>query len=159
MVQEDNFLTLMMEADGWARTGDELELLRDGDVVVRFTLAVPIDLAGTSWSLLSYNDQAEALASTIIGTDVNLTFVDGTASGSAGCNNYNAQYEATEATLAFSPPVSTRMFCDTPAGVMEQEGLFLLDMEMVATYEVTADGNLNMFDGEGARLLQFTPSS
>jgi heat shock protein HslJ len=79
------------------------------------------------------------------------------AGGSAGCNDYTAGYEAADPSLTFGPAAATTQLCPDPEGIMEQEGLFLSDLEMVATYEVTAEGNLEMFDEAGTRLLQFQP--
>lgn len=155
MDQETVYLSLVSLADRWERDGDQLELLRGTEPLIQFRIAEPTELAGSSWSLLAYNNQAEALVSVVSGTEVTMAFDDGKVTGSAGCNSFGADYEADAVSLKIGPAASTERACLEPAGVMEQELLFLGNLGLVATYEISADGILLMFDEAGTRLLQF----
>jgi heat shock protein HslJ len=159
MEQESNFLGLLATADRWERDGDQLKLFEGDAPLVQFALAEPTELAGTSWTLLFNNNQRGGLESVIIDSEITMVFEADTVSGSAGCNSYDADYTAGADTLEFGPARTTRMFCDQPAGIMEQETTFLSNLDMVATYGVTADGVLEMFDAEGMRLLQLASAS
>ena len=158
MDQESSFLALLEGADRWEQDGDQLELFQGGETVLQFTAATPLELEGSSWSLIAYNNQAEGFVSVIIDTEVTMTFGADTASGMAGCNTYDAGYEADASTLEFGLVAATQKLCPDPEGLMAQEALFLSDLDMVVTYQETADGNLEMFDADGIRLLQFVPA-
>jgi heat shock protein HslJ len=84
---------------------------------------------------------------------VNATFDGSTISGSSGCNQYNASYEAAGDQISFGPIAGTLMACPEPAASTEQQYLALLDG--VATYAV--DGSsLTMFDADGTSVLRYT---
>ncbi|RIK16371.1 MAG: hypothetical protein DCC52_17750 [Chloroflexi bacterium] len=72
-----------------------------------------------------------------------------TPSGNAGCNNYNGSYQVDGATLQVGPLGSTRMFCETPQGVMDQEAQFLAALQNSATYDISND-ILTIRDASGA---------
>ena len=75
--------------------------------------------------------------------------------GSSGCNNYGAQYRATDMAFSVVDRVETTlMACETPAGVMEQEETYASVLMDVATYRVVAD-RIDMADEEGDTVLVF----
>jgi len=156
--QESRFLMLLESADRWRRDRDQLELRSGSDVLIAFSAATPPQLAGSSWTLLGYNNQADAIVSTTLDTEVTMMFDDTTASGSAGCNGYNSQYETSETALTFGAVASTRRICADPPGIMEQESLVLSNLELVRTFAVTEQGILEMYDESGTRLLRFLPA-
>jgi heat shock protein HslJ len=89
------------------------------------------------------------------GTTITATFADdGTVSGSAGCNNYVASYQAREKTLVIGAPATTRMYCDIPAGIMNQETIYLTDLQGAAGYAVE-DDLLTITDTTGKTLLTY----
>jgi heat shock protein HslJ len=107
------------------------------------------DLAGTAWIVSGYNSGREAVASPIFGTELTATFgQDGTLSGSAGCNNYNASYQVDGASMTIGPAVSTRKACAGPEGIMDQELQYLAALQTAATYELRGD-KLEMRTAEG----------
>ena len=69
--------------------------------------------------------------------------------GYSGCNNYSGGYEASATALRIDPLASTQMFCDKPAGVMEQEHQYLTALQNAATYEI-AGSKLTIRDAGGA---------
>jgi heat shock protein HslJ len=91
----------------------------------------------------------------LAGTTITATFAaDGTVSGSAGCNNYVASFQARVNTLSIGSPVTTKMSCDSPTGIMNQEQIFLSNLQGAATYAISAD-LLTISDSEGKTLLTF----
>jgi heat shock protein HslJ len=72
----------------------------------------------------------------------------GSASGYAGCNQWSAGYLSTSpGALVFEPPVSTRMFCALPDGVMEREAEFLATLGRVRGYTLSEDHLYVELDG------------
>jgi heat shock protein HslJ len=110
-------------------------------------------LLGT-WTLIS------ALAgmgttNVIPGTTIIATFAeDGTVSGSAGCNNYVASYQSRGNTLSIGTLVTTLKTCNSPAGIMNQEQIFLTNLKGAETFTTTGD-ILAISDANGKTLLTF----
>ena len=73
---------------------------------------------------------------------------DGTVSGSAGCNNFNAGYEFQAQTLSIGPAATTRRMCMTD-GIMEQETGFLAALSTVGTWEIRGE-RLQLRSHEGS---------
>ena len=165
--QEGTFTDALSWTDRFrlAEDGSSLELLSQrGESLVFEPLAageVP-PLEGTTWALVSFvepNDQAgleqslPAPLDTVAGTDVTLEFRDGTAAGTAGCNQYTAPYSLEGAALGIEDPVSTKMFCE-PEGVMEQEQRLLSWLAEAETAQVHGR-QMWLVTGDG-RALVFT---
>ena len=102
-----------------------------------------ITLDGTKWTL------ADSPA-------ITLQFADGRASGSGGCNQYNATYTASGSALTFGPIASTKRAC-LEDDRNRQEVAYFEALSKVASYSMTAD-RLTLRDAAGATLLEFTPS-
>jgi heat shock protein HslJ len=83
-------------------------------------------LAGTSWQVTGVNNGRQAVVGVLTGTSLTMVFGnDGKLSGSSGCNNYNASYQADGGVLRIDAPAATRMMCAQPEGRMAQEAQFL----------------------------------
>ena len=79
-------------------------------------------------------------------TDIVLTadFVpDGTVSGISGCNTFGGGYSYTDTTIAIGPLRSTMMFCEDPAGSVEQQ--YLAALQNATVWSVT-NGALELRD-------------
>jgi heat shock protein HslJ len=119
-------------------------------------VTMPSSLLGT-WTLISAL-AATGASNVMPGTTITATFSeDGTVSGSAGCNNYVASYQAGVNTLTIGQPATTRMYCDSPAGIMNQETIYLTDLQGAATYAVSGD-QLTIYDTTGKTLLTYQRS-
>jgi heat shock protein HslJ len=123
--------------------------------------ATPVMTAGQPSSpLLGPWTLVSALAGTgasnvLPGTTITAIFSeDGTVSGSAGCNNYVASYQSRLNTLTIGQAATTRMFCENPAGIMNQETIYLSDLQGASTYVITGD-ILTISDTTGKTLLTF----
>lgn len=113
-------------------------LLLDEASKVLLTLATRADapLLTTEWEVLSYNNGRQAVVSVLIGTQLNSLFQDGSVSGSAGCNRYQASFELGDGTLTIGPAATTRKMCSEPDGIMEQESAFLAALASAATFRI-----------------------
>ena len=91
------------------------------------------ELAGSNWIVTNYNNGREAVVGLLTDTELTADFgQDGTLSGSAGCNRYSAGYEASGNNISIGQAAVTMMFCEEPAGVMEQEQEFLAALSTAA---------------------------
>jgi heat shock protein HslJ len=74
---------------------------------------------------------------------------EGQLSGSSGCNTYGADYAAGDTVIQIGAVVTTLIFCESPAGVMDQEAQFTTALSNAATY--TVDGStLTIRDADGS---------
>lgn len=116
------------------------------------------DLAGTSWVLSGILVGGDAMTTTEFDPEITIHFVDGQASGVAGCNNYFSAYTQDGNALSFTGLGQTEMAC-METERMERENQFL---EMLAnTGRFTVNGNTLTFlhqDGNFPTLV-FTDAS
>jgi heat shock protein HslJ len=118
---------------------------------------VPLEgtpLTGTGWTLISGLSGAGTW-NVLPGTVITASFgEDGQVSGSAGCNNYFASYQSRLNSLTVGTAATTRMTCENPAGIMNQETLYLSNLEGAATYVMEGD-LLMVYDTTGKTLLTY----
>ncbi len=113
------------------------------------------ELAGTSWVVIGHNNGRGGVVSSIINTEITASFgADGTVSGSAGCNRYNAGYQVDGTGISIGLPIATRRFCAEPEGVMAQEQEYLAALGTAATYRMTGD-RMEMRTAEGSIVATF----
>ena len=153
MEQETAYLAALASVDTWSMDGETLTL-SSGDTALLAYVAISQELAGSSWDLLAYNNGTGGFQSTVIDVAVTALFAeDGTLSGSAGCNSYNATWEADDDKLEIGPVASTAMACADEA-VNQQEFRYLELLGQADTYRIDA-GTLEIFDEVGMRILQY----
>lgn len=89
------------------------------------------------------------------GKPITLSFVSDSqkVNGFSGCNNYFAQYSASEQNLTFGHLAMTRKFCQ---GKMQQEAAFSKAMSQVKSYQLQ-QGKLKLLAENGDVLLEFIP--
>ena len=108
------------------------------------------DLAGTSWSLISYGPAGNQTPAT---PDVATSLVfgtDGQVSGTLGCNTFSGSYEDKDGKIGFGPLASTLMACPDPQ--MTQEGTAFQVLTGTVTFELAGNG-LTIYDPSGALAL------
>ncbi|MCB9122255.1 MAG: transporter substrate-binding domain-containing protein [Caldilinea sp.] len=106
-------------------------------------------LTGSTWTLISLFDGAGAMVSPIAGTQITANFSDdGALAGSAGCNDYTGSANTVAGTISIATGAATRKFCAEPAGIMDQEALYLALLPTAATYTVE-NGQLTLAAGNG----------
>lgn len=121
------------------------------------TQQAPQSLTGITWYLVSLNE-GDASLSVKPGTTITAFFdAQGKVSGSAGCNQYIASYEATPVGLSIGAPAPapTKMNCNEPAGIMTQETVYLSAIQGAATYSLSG-GTLTIKDSGGKALLTYS---
>ncbi len=154
MDQESAYLTALAEVKTFSVTGEQLTLSDANNKSILVFKAQSQDLSGTSWTVIAYNNGKQAVTSVLAGSNITANFgSDGTLSGNSGCNNYNGPYTVTGSQVKIGPLASTRMACNDPAGVMEQESQFLAAMQTAATYKIEAT-TLELRTAEGALAVQ-----
>ena len=111
-------------------------------------------LDGTRWTLTDY--VPDGISRHILdGSTVTLDFTsDGKITGSAGCNNYFADYTLKGTAITIGQAGSTEMYCTAP-GVMEQESAYLATLSRAASVSAGND-RLVFTDAKGTAILSFT---
>jgi heat shock protein HslJ len=106
----------------------------------------PAELDGTSWILVGQGS-ADDLVLPLPDTEITIDFKNGQVTGSAGCNNYFADYTLTaEGNLQIGPAASTMMAC--PEEIMQQEIDYLA--ALAGTDSFTLDeGILTIYTNQG----------
>lgn len=114
------------------------------------------DLLTTSeWKLTSYRGAERSLVQIPLGISVTARFgSDGALGGTAGCNLYFGDYQASQGTIAVGTLGMTEMYCEKPDGVMDLEQDFLTLLGTAARYTIE-DGVLRMTDANGRAVLVF----
>jgi len=110
----------------------------------------PTALEGESWILtemLTAGGQTQ-----IVQTGVSAQFDGSTISGSAGCNSYNASYEASGSDISFGPISATKKIC--PEDEQSTEDRYLQLLAEIGSYEVSGR-SMSMNDTDGTPVLQF----
>ncbi|MEZ4515633.1 MAG: META domain-containing protein [Chloroflexota bacterium] len=156
MQQEADFLANLQSAATYSIEGDHLMIANaDGDTILTFVATEPISLTSVTWSAVNYNNGNQAVVSLLADTTITAVFAeDGTLSGSAGCNTYTTSYTVDGDSMTIAPAATTRMMCEQPEGVMDQEAQYLSALETTATYRI--DGNtLTLRTADGAMVANF----
>ena len=159
MDQEGRFMGHLANVSSYRVESDRLVLTDETGTDLLFFVQAPevppAPLTGTEWTLESSSQDGESVSSVIAGTTVTATFSpDGNVTGNAGCNSYGAGYVLDGAKITIEPPISTKMYCGEPEGLMEQENTYLNLLPSVSSYRV--EGNrLVLSDATGADLLFF----
>lgn len=142
----------MTAATTWSAESDTATLSAKGSVLLALR-RIDTSLEGSAWAVIGINNQTGGSQSVVIGTEPTLWFrADGRFTGTAGCNDMNGSYGVDEETIEIGQLVTTRMFCQSPEGVMDQERNMAVALNNAATYEV--DGfSLNLRDADGHTVL------
>jgi len=156
MEQESAYLAAVQAVSSYRVGAGELTLMdADGTRMAVYERYAPTP-QGEDWELTGYNNGQGGVVSPAAGTTITAVFgEDGQVTGSAGCNNYFASYTVSGAEISIGTAGSTRMSCETPEGVMEQESQYLTLLDDVATFE-RAPKTLTLRDAGGSILLTYT---
>jgi heat shock protein HslJ len=118
------------------------------------TTIPPIPPITGTWMLIS-GLAGQGSMTVLPGTTITATFSDGeTVSGSAGCNNYVAMYQVEKTNLKVGKPATSKMMCNSPAGIMDQETIYLSNLQGAARYAISGD-MLTISDVAGKTLLTY----
>jgi len=153
---EAAYLARLDEATSYAITDEALTMSNDaGEVVLSYTKAVPVTLAGSTWLATGINNGRGGVQSLVIDSTVTATFADdGTLSGDAGCNTYSGTYEVDGDSMTIGPLASTMMAC-ADEEVTQQEAAYLAALSNVSTFSITGN-SLELRDEAGALQVGYT---
>lgn len=151
--QEQAYLAALQAADSFRIEGGRLNILDASGVVTLTFDPQDTSLEGKTWLLTAYAIP-DAITGLVADTQITAQFAEGSMSGSAGCNNYFAGYALDGNTVTFEPAGATKMYCETPAGVMQQESDFLSAIASAVSYRVEGR-TLTFFNAEEQIVLQF----
>ncbi len=105
------------------------------------------DLRNMTWVVAGYlaNIDDEELTEPIPDTKIDLVFdAEDRYGGNSGCNTYNGRYVTDGVKIVLTPSGLTQMSCGEPAGVMDQETLYLGLLTQVEDYRINEDEQLEM---------------
>jgi heat shock protein HslJ len=162
MEQESRYLSLLGSAARFRTDGGRLVIsAATGGTILTFERELPpapLPLTGTTWVLESISTGSGAVSSVLAGTEIHAFFSDeGRVTGSAGCNQYFADFNRTGNSLGFGPIGSTKMYCGEPDGRMAQEQAYLSLLGSVTGYEISG-GRLILKDSQGSGVLTYRAS-
>jgi len=159
MEQANAFMAALAQVRSYRIAAGQLILLSADDALLANLKRQDQELAGTAWQVTGINNGREAVVGVLSGTILTLTFsADDKISGSAGCNNYVANYTLTASALEIGPAAVTRKMCSNPATVMEQEQQFLKALETVASAQQEG-GQLVLRTASGAMAVMLVQAS
>lgn len=106
-------------------------------------------LAGTTWAVSSLRGSQQPLT----GTQLTLSFLNGEAQGTAGCNTFRGAYRVSGTTISIGPLSTTLILCDDDRA--QQEAVYLQALQQATTWQ--RDGaTLVLFDAGGSEVVRFT---
>jgi polar amino acid transport system substrate-binding protein len=104
------------------------------------------DLLEITWVLEEYRVAIddEELTEPIEDVEVILEFTDqGRIQGNAGCNTYEGRYVTDGIEVIIRDVLASKLICDLPEGLMEQEDIFLNWLERTEEYRIVLDEDGN----------------
>ena len=113
------------------------------------------ELLNKQWNLQSFGKIGEE-ASLLPDTEITLQFSeDGEVQGLGGCNSYSGTYEAkNDGSISIHDLAWTERACLSPAGVMEQELLYLNALGNASAFEIESN-RLRLFYEDRQSVLNF----
>jgi heat shock protein HslJ len=148
---EREYLAALGRVTGWRSEDEELVLVDEADAeLLRYRRATPVG----DWEVTAFLS-GNAVSSPLLGTQITATFrEDGTLTGSAGCNAYNATFTTDRGKIEISMPAATRKHCAMPEGVMEQEAAYLAALPAAVRYRVDG-GSLALLTADGTYVVSY----
>lgn len=151
MALESAYLAALSRVDTIAVDGTTLTLTGEG-VTLTFEAQEPpadADLENTAWTLDSIID-GDSVSSTMmgVGSEPTMTIVEGTITGSTGCNTFNGTVTVGDDALEIGPLATTRMGCED--GLMAQETAVLAVLSGNPAFTIEGPSlTLTLPDGRG----------
>ncbi|QTR50749.1 META domain-containing protein [Candidatus Thiothrix anitrata] len=112
-------------------------------------------LPGTNWQVMDYHNGQQGIVSSINTERMRMTFSkDGGVTGNAGCNRFFGTYthNPRNNSIAISQLGATKMFCQQPEDVMQEEALFLKALTSAKTYR-RSGASLELSNAQGIHVV------
>ncbi len=117
----------------------------------------PPALAGTNWTLTGLSTGQGGIQPVIGGVQITLSFdQNGGVQGMSGCNSYSGVFSTDGNAIAIMVGATTQMACADPAGVMEQEALYLSLLQSSSGFKQDSS-QLVLYGGMNSPQLVFAP--
>lgn len=114
-------------------------------------------LANTSWSATGVNNQTGGVESTALTSSVTAVFAaDGTMSGSTGCRDYTAFWDADADSIVITDVVPAGQTCSGEQATLEAS--YVAALESAATF-ILEGSALNLRDSDGATQVNYSLAS
>jgi heat shock protein HslJ len=152
---EDEFLTALTYASSYQIVGPNLAITTVDGQVMNFTSS-SLPLETTLWSLVSLDNQP-------VPSDVEITAYfqpdpekiaketsSGKLAGTAGCNQYSADYQFSGEEVTIAAPMMTRMICEE--SIMSVENQFIIIIEGNHAVSIQGD-NLELRSEDGTAIF------
>ena len=155
MEQEQRYFALLGQVAAVNRSEEQL-ILEDADSasLLKFVATEPATLEDTEWLASGINNGKGGVVSTATTALSTAIFSEGQLSGSGGCNPFTATYETDGDQITIGPAAATRMFCDKPEGIMEQEQQYFEALGRARTFSLMPD-KLELRDEGGSLQVGF----
>lgn len=158
MRQESMYLSALYNVEEYRKLDDKLLAYAVGDqLLLTFRAAAPVPLEGTVWSLKFLQDPQDNVVAAIAGTTVTATFAEGKVTGGGGCNTYTGAYtlDGDKLTITgLSVADGAKQTCESPAGIMDQEALYLANLAGAVRLVQTA-GVLQLLNADDETSLAY----
>ncbi|MEN8206646.1 MAG: META domain-containing protein [Pseudomonadota bacterium] len=152
---ERQYLSCLSAVAGFQLQDGGLHLLdKEGQILLEYAAVKPLTLEGTYWQAAGINNGKGGVVSSANTQRATARFTNGELSGHAGCNAFNASYEATGDRITIGPVMATRKHCAEPDGIMNQEQEYLQALSRAQVYELS-DSRLKLRDEKGSLLIDF----
>ena len=115
--------------------------------------AAPLELAGTSWSLIEYAAPSGEIFTVPAAVTPTAEFTADTMSGRAGCNTFTAGYTLDGDNFTLTGISSTLMACEGPVATVETA--YLQALAVLDKAALLDDGRLQLWDAEGKTTLVY----
>ena len=105
------------------------------------------DLRDTNWVMEGYlaDFEDEDLTDLLVDVDVELIFEEGgDLNGNSGCNSFSGRYVTDGRAIALRDILGTKITCNDPIGIMDQEAIFLTLLDRAEEYRINEDGKLEI---------------
>lgn len=155
MAQESAYLAAIEASDSYRVGHGELVLYdEDGQRMAVFE-RYERTLIGTKWKVASYRTEQGDVVTPLANTSITAKFgEDGQVTGNAGCNSYFSSYTTDGSLISIGPVGSTRMYCEMPEGVMEQEREYMGALGRAASYELPG-AEMTLYGDDGMWIVRF----
>ena len=157
MQLEAGYLKALQAATSYLAADGKLTLYGpDGAPTVTYLAAKPVQLPGSTWKAVNYNNGKNGVVGLEAGSKITADFgTDGKVSGNASINEYSATFTVTGAAIKFGPATTTRMAGSV--ALMTQEAAYLKALENADTWKVT-NGRLELRSTDGALQVLYDPA-